>query len=550
MARFSFFLAVALLACTGTIGTAGNSEPPPTLDEVIPPPLPSGETLAPTGLTRLSALEYDRSLAILLEDDTRPARALLPEDARTPFDNDYEVQGASQALIEGTELLAQEATSRLLVDTERRDRIVGCTPTGPADAECMESFVRSFGRRAFRRDITDEDVSFFVTGDGGWPGAMGMAGSFNDFYEGVRGVLNVFLQDPEFLYRVEIGSPHESAENVFRLSNYEIATRLSFFLWGRIPDDALLDRAAAGELQDPAIRMEEAMRLLEDERAHERFTLFHAMWLGYEKLYSGSELSVAMRDETRALVDRILFSEEGPWQDLFRSEETYVNAVLAENYGLPVPEGGADWVPYQMDIRRGLFSHGSFLALGLKGNDTSPVMRGIAVQRNAFCQTILPPPPSVVVDDGPVSDAICKPERYSMHSEGDCARCHRSIDPVGFGLENFNARGAYRTHEADNADTDADESQCVIEGQGYLDGVGEFRGPGGLAAQGLASGLLRDCFVNHVHRLLIGRGRVRPVDELVIEELNERLPNDDFTLVDVVRTVVENELFTLRREEN
>ena len=549
MGRTLIVALLALAGCTGSIGSAPSDEPPLPPRDDLPPPLPSGLQLAPQGMTRLSALEYDRSLEILLGDDERPARTLLPEDPRTPFDNDYEEQEASQALIEGEELLAQEAAARLLADPERRDRIVGCTPTGVSDEGCMRSFVSSFVRRAFRRTVRPEEVDFFVDGEGEWPGAMSEATTFDDFYEGVSAIVQIVLQDPEFLYRVEIGTPHDESEGVFRLNDFEIATRLSFFLWGAIPDDELLDRAEAGELQDPAVRLEEAMRLLQDERAQVRFALFHAMWLGYEKLLPGDEMGAAMREETRALTDRVLFTDQGPWQDLFRYDRTYVNALLAENYGLALPDGEGAWLPYVMDERRGLFAHGSFLSIGFKAGDTSPVMRGLAIQRNAFCQTINPAPPGVNTDEGPVSDALCKPERYAAHSEGGCASCHSRIDPVGFGLEQFDAQGAYREFERDDPRTEGDESTCRIEGQGALNGAGGFSGPAQLAERGLESGLLRSCFVTHVHRLLIGRGENRAVDDAVIEDLDERLPDGDFTLQDVVENVVTSETFTLRREE-
>lgn len=538
-----------VLGCSGEIGERNDVDPVLPRDDV-PDPLPSGETLAPTGASRLSALEVDRALAVLLEDESRPSRLLLPEDARTPFDNDYEAQEPSGPLVEGVELLAREAVERLMADPERRDRVLGCTPTAAGDEACLETIVRGLGRRVLRRAITDDDVAFFVGGGGEWPGAAAIAVAADDFYAGAGALLSALLQDPEFLYRIEIGTPYDDAgEGVFRLSEYEIATRLSFFLWGSVPDEALLDRAAAGELSDPATRVAEALRMLEHPLARERLALVHAMWFGYEKLVPGSELGLAMREETQALFDRLLFDEGGAWQELFRTDQTWVTPLLAEHYGLadPGPEGGL--ARYAMAERRGLFAHGSFLSIGFKDGDTSPVMRGLAIQRNAFCQVILPAPPGVNTDEGPESDALCKPERYAAHSSGGCASCHTRIDPVGFGLEAFDATGAFRAFETDDPRTPGDESTCAIEGEGHLAGVGDFSGPAGLAELGLESGLLRSCFATHIHRLIIGRGALRRVDHVAAAELDERLPEGDFTLEDVVRTVVENETFVVRRED-
>ncbi len=501
------------------------------------------------GLRRITALQYDSALEVVLGDLSRPARALLPEDPRTPFDTDYREQRVSPGLIEGSELLARDAAARLLEDTARRDTVVGCTPTTATDRDCMESFLRRGGRLALRRALTDEDVAFFLDGDDAFEGALASAERFDDFYEGVSIVVQLLLQDPEFLYRVEIGTPVPEKPGYFKLSANEVASRMAFFLWGSVPSSALLDLAEAGALDTAAGRTSAAMDMLEDPRARERFTLFHSMWLGYEKLIPGDELGLAMRAETEALFSRVLFDDEMAWQDVFRLEETYVNEILAMNYDLPVPESGSDWVRYEMDARRGLFSHGTFLSIGGKLGDTSPVLRGLAVQTRAFCRTINPAPPEVDVDAPPESDALCKEQRYAQHSEGGCIDCHAAMDPVGFGLEAFDQRGRFRTHEIDIPTTDVDESVCEIRGDGELVDIGTFSGPGELAELGLESGLLRDCFLKQMHRFVVGRGELDRSDARTIDELDDALGEGDFTLRQLVTAIVSADAFVERQEE-
>src|SRR5262245_53816346 len=210
--------ALALIAaCNGAIGNNGGGG-----STTLPP---GAVAYGPTGLHRLSRIEYDNTLADLLGDTTRPGFAALPEDVNDPFDNDFSTQQVSGALIAAAETLATAVSARLMADLSRRDALIGCTPAGAGDTACLESFVRAFGRRAFRRPLTDEEVSGYV-------GLSPFAVEANDFYVGVDLVLRAFLQDPNFLYRVEIGSPIAGKNGLYRLGDYEIGTRLSYFLWG------------------------------------------------------------------------------------------------------------------------------------------------------------------------------------------------------------------------------------------------------------------------------------------------------------------------------
>src|SRR5262249_49932592 len=176
--------------------------------------------------------EYDYTLRHFLQDTTRSGFAKLPEDVNDPFDNDYHTQQpASAALVEAAETLAQDAAARALANTAVRDSIVPCKPTGAGDAACLKQFVTQFGRNGLRRPLSADEVNRYLT-------LQQYATEENDFYIGVDLVLRALLQDVEFLYRGEVGTPATGVPGVFKLSHYEMATRLSYFLLGTTPPDA------------------------------------------------------------------------------------------------------------------------------------------------------------------------------------------------------------------------------------------------------------------------------------------------------------------------
>lgn len=518
---------VALTACVGQIGDASDD---PQID------VPAEAKLAGvSGLRRLTVDEYDNTLVDLLGDDTRPGSALLPKEGRMPFDNDFQEQVASQALIEGAEKLAGDAASRLLAAPVRRDEVVGCTPSGPGDEVCFASFIERFGRRALRRSLTSEELTSYTS-------LLAMGVEANDFYMGVETAIRAFLQDPHFLYRVELGTP--VGGGLFKLSGTEVASRLSYLLWGSMPTDDLLDRAEAGELDTSDGVRAVAELMFEDQRARARAARFHAMWLGYENLKHEASLSAAMQAETRALLDRVIFDEDRVWQDLLREDETFVSDQLATHYGLAPP--GSDtpsWVKYGDTGRKGLLSHGTFLSNGSKFSDTSPTMRGLAIRTRLFCQEIPPPPAGVITDEPPPdTGSPCKADRYAAHAQPGCDGCHNLVDKVGFGLENFDHQGRFRTH-------DEGLEQCEIEGQGEIEGIGTFQGPAGLSDLVLESGLVNNCVATQFFKFSMGRSKLDSSDEKLITQLAAELGSGDFRFEDLILEHVGNPAFGYRHDE-
>lgn len=495
-------------------------------------PQAPGEGVGHAGLRRLSRAEYDASVRDLLGDDTRPAATRMPEDIADPFDNDYPSQVASKPLVEALEALASDVAGRLTADPDRLLAVVGCIPEGPDDEACLRPFITRLGRRALRRPLREAEVDEFLA----------LALAQDDASKAAELVVRALLQDPEFVFRVEIGEPTAEA-GVFRLSDYEIATRLSYLLWGTTPDDVLLDAAEAGALGASADRREVALAMLEDPRARDRLDAFHAMWLGYVRLPHAPSLNEAMHAETRALVEQVVFERQESWLELFRAEETFLDTALAEHYGLPSPGATPGWVSYGDTGRQGILSHGSFLSVATSIADTSPTKRGQFVRRRLLCQEVPPPPPDVNADEPPTSDdSDCKWDAYARHRDrGEtCRGCHELMDPIGFGLENYDHQGRFREH-------DDGLPGCTIDGDGRVDGVA-FNGPAGLADALVDGDALASCAVEHVYRFAMGR-EPAPPDEPHLTALRDTFEQHDHRLDHLLVELVSSEAFAFRREE-
>ena len=493
------------------------------------------------GARRLSRNEYDNTLRDLLRDESRSGFLKLPEDVLDPFDNDFTTQQPSGILVESAETLAFEAAARLMADTAKRDEVIGCTPAGAGDQDCLRSFVVAFGRRALRRPLTTDEVDSYLA-------FSSLSIEANDFYVGAGMVIAALLQDPEFLYRIERGEPVKGRAGLFRLNDYEVGTRLSYFIWGSTPDDALLDLADQKGLRTPEQVRAAAERMLADPRARARIDRFHAMWLGYYKLPHSPELTASMRTETQKLIERVVFDEGRPWADLLTSNETFVDARLAELYGMPAPAGGAGWMPYEgPGNRAGLLSTGAFLSVAGKFGDTSPTQRGKLIRERLMCQVVPPPPPNVNVDEPPQSTptSTCKVDRYEQHrSDGSCYSCHNAMDPVGFGLENFDQTGRWRA-------TDNDDASCTISGDGELFGISDnpipFRGPAELGTILVDSGVLEACLVTQLYRFAMGHREQREDADLIDALAHSFLETKRFDAL--VIDLVSAEAFGYRQEE-
>ena len=349
-------------------------------------------------------------------------------------------------------------------DTPSRRRIFTCRPGEDAEAAaeraCAAGILGTLARRAYRRPATGADVDlllgFFDEGraDGGFDAGIEMA-------------LRRLLVSPEFLLRVE--RDPAGADGPYRVSDLELASRLSFFLWSSLPDDELIETASRGALRDPAVLETQVRRLLADERAASLVTNFAAQWLYLRNLPAVSPdfivfpdfdetLRRALRRETELFFESVL-REDRSALDLITADYTFLNERLARHYGMPGVAGSHfRRVPLPPGSPRGgLLGHGSILAVTGYATRTSPVVRGKWVLENLLGTPPPPPPPNVPpLDEAKSAAALSMRERMEEHRRNPtCAACHALMDPVGLSLENFDAIGRWRTLTAGLAPIDA-----------------------------------------------------------------------------------------------
>jgi hypothetical protein len=342
-------------------------------------------------------------------------------------------------------------------DTPSRRAIFTCEPKAVAEERaCATKILSSMATRAYRRPASDSDVQALL---GFFQSGRREGGSFD---AGIQFALERLLADPEFLLRVyhEPAAP-TAGDSVYRLSDLEVASRLSFFLWSSIPDDRLLDLAKRGQLTVPATLEKEVRRMLADPRASDALVNnFAAQWLNLRRVeevvvdplrYPNYDLSLmqAFRRETELFVEHTI-REDRPVSELLDADYTFVNEHLARHYGIPGVYGSRFrkvTVPNH-DQRGGLLTQGALLATASYPDRTSPVLRGKWLLNNIFGIPIPPPPPGVDtnIDNRPGAPPKSIRERLDQHRRNpSCSSCHAIIDPLGFALENFDVIGGWRT---------------------------------------------------------------------------------------------------------
>ncbi len=430
-------------------------------------------------------------------------------------------------------------------DTPSRRRIFVCRPTDPREEQaCAQKILSTLMRRAYRRSISEADVerpmAFYREGR-----------SERDFDAGIGKALSAVLMNPEFLFRVEVDPEKASAGAAYRISDLELASRLSFFLWSSLPDDALLDSAIRGELRRPDVLDRHVRRMLADPRSYNLASNFAGQWLRVRNLTSvdpnvrlypdfDDNLRQAFRLETELFVDSVL-REDRSVLDLLRADYTFLNERLAKHYGIPNVYGSRfrRVALGPGSTRGGLLRHGSILAVTSYATRTSPVIRGVWVLSNIVGAPPPPPIPNVPALDGNVPANLPVRERMAAHrSNPVCANCHRTIDPVGFALENFDAVGRWREQEGDSGPIDV---------AGALPGLGEVKG-----IAGLEEGLLRrpELFAGTLTEKLLtfalGRG-VEYYDAPAVRKILREAQPGGYRFSSLILGIVKSAPFQMRR---
>jgi hypothetical protein len=432
-------------------------------------------------------------------------------------------------------------------DTPSRRKFFISTPTGPADEEsCAEQILSHLMRRAYRRPVTADDLQS--------PLALYRQGRANaDFDAGIELALSSVLVNPQFLFRIERDPQGVTPGEAYRVSDLELASRLSFFLWSSIPDEQLLQLAERGELSRPDVLAAQTRRMLADDRSHSFVDNFAAQWLHLRNLDAAmpdmrlfpdfdDNLRHAFRQETELLFAGVIHDDRSVL-DLIRSDSTFLNERLAKHYGIPHVYGSRfRCVTLSDDSHRGgLLRHGSILTVTSYATRTSPVLRGKWVLENLLGSPPPPPPENVpALDENMVAAGLPVRERLARHRADEaCASCHNLIDPVGFSLENFDAVGRWR-------DLDAGEP---VDASGAIPGGEDFTG-----VKGLEKALLErpELFVRTLTEKLmtyaLGRG-VEDDDAPSIRRIVADARDADYCFSSLIVGIVQSTPFQMREAE-
>jgi cytochrome c5 len=392
----------------------------------------------------------DRDLEVRLpiKAGTRVVSAAFTNVAPSPFDGtgDNTPAGLQSLDIRGP------YNGTTPVETPSRQRIFQCRPAGAADEQpCAKKILGTLARRAYRRPVTDADLQPLMK-------VYESGRAARDFETGIERGLEALLSMPAFLMRAEADPAGARPGTVYKISDLELASRLSFFLWKSIPDDELLELAARGRLRDPSVFAKQTSRMLADQRATRWMNDFLGQWLQVRNLHTIEPDPIRFPDFDSTLREAMIRESElffesqvrdnRPALDLLRADYTFLNARLAEHYGVSNVYGSHfRRVPVTDPARNGLLGHGSVLTVTSYADRTSVVLRGKWV-----LETLLgapPPPPPANVPPLRQNDGKSKPaslrERMEQHRKNPvCASCHATMDPLGFALENFNAVGKWR----------------------------------------------------------------------------------------------------------
>jgi hypothetical protein len=447
--------------------------------------------------------QFEHTLRDLVGAGGSPAQSIAPDESVGPF--------YSNAIAPITDLVVQQhdeaATAVAAAAEARMAEIAGCDLAADSGTTCATSFIESFGLRAYRRPLESAERDRYLA-------LFTLERDQGSASSAFRAVVETMLQSPFFLYHAEIGASGAALDVPTPLRPYELASRLSYFLWDTMPDAQLFARAGDGTLTDAATLTAEVERMLLDDKARDSVRQFHLAWLGIRALEGAQKdaarfpswdqsLALALEHETATFADFVVRRGDGTFGTLLTGGFSFLEGPLFALYGVPEPAGFVPGTEVALNPaeRAGLLTMGAFLATHAHRDQTSPVHRGILVRENVLCQPLDPPPADVNNVAPPVSDVTSTRDRFLAHTQDPaCAGCHTLIDPVGLGFENYDAIGAFRSIDGGEP---VDATGEVLEAG--ADVAGPFVGAVELSHKLAHSQQAADCVSNQWFRYALGR---------------------------------------------
>ncbi len=494
-------------------------------------------TVSPSaGTRRLTVSQYRNCLTDLLGPGLR-IPPLEDEPTAGGFSTTAAARvGSSFYAVERYDAAAFAVVQQVFGDADRRRALLGCEPTSPVGSDCLDGFLRRFGRRAFRRSLSADEISRYHRL------ATGVVATQPDVWRGVSLAVAAMLQSPKFLYRIEPGAGQHH-----RYSSHEMASRLSFFLWNSGPDEALLDVADADGLSSTEGLEQQTQRLLSSPRARlgmrdffsELMRLPALRHLAREvRLFTAMTptLGASMQEETLRGFEHNVFDAQGDFRDLLRGRDTFVNQELARLYGLP-NVGTDGFVRTRLPVsshRVGLLGQASFLAGSAGVEETSPTARGKFVREVVLCEDVAPPPGNVDTSlprDSERQGQTLRQRLVEHRQDRGCAHCHEQTDSIGFAFEHFDALGQYR----------ARQHGTVIDAAGRLDGRW-FNDAAGLSAVLGRDARVAACLVRNLYRYATG-AVASPGEAAAVKSVARQFAKSGYRVQHAVRALVTSDGF-------
>lgn len=550
------FLGVALVAaCTADLGSGG----PTGKDGVNGPgngteggngsiwgeaaaPVDKPTTMSPVVMRRLNRTEYNNTVRDLLQTDLRPGDGFPTDDLGGGFPTVGSALSLSPAYVINYESAAHALILDLFSSEARRTQHVGCDVEAEGET-CARQVLSEFARRAWRRPVTEEEVTTLLH-----PLTVAQAEGATEV-DGLRHAMAAVLLSPYFLFKVETSTGD--------LNSYELATRLSYSLWGTMPDELLFQAAASEELLSEDGLANQVARMLDDDRAKALLDQFAARWLDYVDLENHEvnrdlfpdftpELAESMKQEANQFIYDALRTDI-PVGAMLTSDFTFIDEALGAHYGISEPRP-ADLSPedfWKVDAtsanRGGLLTLGALLTHTSLTSRTSPVKRGDFVFKHMLCGDIPPPPPEVegLPDSGAIEGETLR-DRMERHSQDpECAGCHKIMDPLGFGLEHFDAIGRYRSHDGGGE----------VDASGVLPDDTAFYGAQELAQILSENERFSFCVTKHFMTYSIGQLLSSKTDEQWAKYLTQQAIEAGGSLKSIIKNVVLSEPFRERMAE-
>ncbi len=514
------------------------------IDRVPDTPLatPCTEATAPPApLRRLTLREYQNTVRDLLGITSLNIEGFPADPVSGGFDNNAAVHSVSPLLAEQY-LQAAEEAAKAAIET---GGLLPCDPESIGDQACAEQFVAQFGRLAYRRPLEEAEAQRLLQ--------VYAVGSEESFEGGIELVIQAVLQAPAFLYRLELGESSDPKEQVVPVTPYELATRLSYLLWGSMPSSELLDAAARGELDDPEKLAMRARVMLDDPLAPAQLSEFYVQWMGLRALqHLGKDpdlypefdeaLRSAMVQELPAFVEQVMTSGDGRLATLLTEPIGMVTKPLAELYGVDAPAGDTPaLVEFDPNQRAGLLTQAGVLAVHSLPNQSSPVARGKLIREKLLCQSPPAPPANVNINPPVVDPSKTTRERFAAHTESaSCRGCHELMDPIGFAFESYDALGRYRQSEGG---VSVDSSGWI---SGSRDSDGPFEDVRELLERLANSRQVRDCVATQWFRFGFGRFET-PGDACAIAQVQEQFNDSEGDLNELLIALVQSDSFRFRQ---